>query len=416
MITNDTARKFIEENRNLRIRTILAFSFMLVGILFFILRLGALEATSYDYQQDYQAAIHLIHGESIYSDDRAINNHPPFAAILITPLTLLNYPAAIFCWSVLSLILYLGIGLLILNGLQINLPKWGFPLLVGAALAWYPFLEHIALGQLSLLLIFCILFGWFFLRRDNDIFAGVFLGLACLIKLFPGLFFVYLALRGRWKAFLAAVFTLLIGMICSYIIVGGQDFLHYFLDIAPLDARLYLTFPVNVSLFGAIGRIFTPGPWMLVPLLDAPEIGRFVTLGACLILVLWLTWKMWKLPAARAIDDYLFAITTVVMLLVSPITWNHVYPVLALPFGLILQYALERKSKRAGILLICTLGLLSLPEVEIAVMLLGITKNAGIQQFASIGLLYPTLGLLLLAWLLIKGLHGVLSIYPGKQD
>lgn len=89
-----------------------------------------------------------------------------------------------------SLLPYWGSLWCVLRTLQIHVGiQLGFAIL-GFLLCWYPFIAHIALGQVFLLLVASVLEAWWCLRHDQEWRAGILLGFACAIKLFP-LFFIY---------------------------------------------------------------------------------------------------------------------------------------------------------------------------------------------------------------------------------
>ena len=108
------------------------------------------------------------------------------------------------------MICYGAIGLIVSRELNIALAPHWVALMVGLALCWPPFQEQMALGQWSLLIAASLIGCWALLRHGRDRLAGVLLGFACLIKLFPGLLIIYL-LRWRWWAAAAASATVAIG-------------------------------------------------------------------------------------------------------------------------------------------------------------------------------------------------------------
>src|SRR5262249_50800876 len=129
--------------------------------------------------------------------------HPPTSAFYALP----------FAWFELK---YLGrllggveIALLFLQlvllAREIKLP-WQSAVLVLGLLFHVPFfLYHLGVAQVSMLIGFCYFLIWYFLRRDRDLAAGIALGFACTMKLFPGaLGILFLALR-RWRAAAASV-------------------------------------------------------------------------------------------------------------------------------------------------------------------------------------------------------------------
>jgi hypothetical protein len=405
-----------------------------LGVLLLLLRVQNALVVSSDFTQDYVAAQAFRDGRSIYVEltqaelsasalriERAliapypiVNFHPPFNALLFVPLTLLPYNQAVLLWSALSCLLYLGIGLVVLRELQISLaPHWRL-LLLGLGMCWYPFQAHVALGQLSLVVAACVIGCWAQLRHGRDGLAGMLLGLACLIKLFPGLIILYLLLRRRWWAAGAALATFAAGNVLALALVGPRDVIDYFIRMAPQDAAMHGASPLNVALAGVIRRLFDGGLWVS-PLLDVPFVATFLIglagLGALVVLAR----QIGRMPQVAGKDDRAFALVCVAMLLISPITWWHVFPLLLLPFGLLLQDLRTRLDRRKLGICLLSLALVSLPAIDIARALMEWYAPYRLPWFVSLLLVFPTIGLLLLWWILASQVQVEPSSYQGTN-
>lgn len=403
-----------------KIITLLVASLLLiVGVYIFILKIAVVATQPSDLNQDYIAAHLLLQGRSIYTyaEDTpaaimdqlivlkgytglpAANNHPPFDAILFIPLTLVSYSVAAVLWSLLSLVLYFLIGHIVLIELQLQLERSWMVLLLGVALCWYPLQLHISTGQLSIPLSACVIGCWALLRRRRDILAGLLLGLACLIKVFPALLIVVLVLRGRWRAAIAAMVCMSVGWLLSVVLVGPDDVLRYLTQIMPMDAALYQYAPVNLSLGSLLNRIVGNG--LPVPFLDlGPSAVRCITMVGTLGLMALLTYQAWSEPRSQLVDDRVFALGCIIMVLISPITWQHIFPVLVLPLGLLLRDTLQNAERRQLIYSAFIILFLSLPYSRIAAYIIGYNVQARIPLAAILLFFTPTIGLFLLCWLL----------------
>jgi len=138
--------------------------------------------------------------------------NPPWTVLLIAPVLECPFPAACLAWIVCNLALLAAIGLLvcdaagITNGRELNGPA------VLSSLLFYPAMETIALGQISLVLAFAVAL---FLRsavRRNEVGAGLSL---ILLTIKPHLFLIFGAwvlawiVRERlWRMLAAAAFGL----------------------------------------------------------------------------------------------------------------------------------------------------------------------------------------------------------------
>jgi hypothetical protein len=405
-----------------RARLVIAIGVVLivVGALLLLTRMQNVVVVGSDFTQDYVAGQALRQGRTIYAPfgqddltaeklgtanplltpDGFANNHPPFDAVLFLPMTFLPYDVAIYLWSVFSVVLYCVTIWIILRELKIELATHWKVLLAGLALCWYPFQAHIALGQISLLVIVCLVWCWALLRRGRDLPAGVLLGIACLIKLFPGVIVVYLLLRRRWRAAGAAIATLAAGGLLTLAVVGVPDTIDFFRRVAPLNGLANAPVPINYALSGVFHRLFGDGLWVN-PAVSAPWVVSPLATLCSLALTALLAFIVWRSPATLHADDTTFSLACLVMLLASPITWQHIFPLLLLPLALLALDLARRFDRRRLALTLVVLVILSLPDIEIGRALMGYYRPYRMEWFAGQVFLIPTFGLLLLGWLVV---------------
>jgi uncharacterized membrane protein len=240
---------------------------------------------------------------------------------------------------------------------------------------------------------------WALLRRGREGLAGALLGLACLIKLFPGLIVLYLLLRRRWRAAGAALGTFAAGNLLALALVGPGDTIAYVVRMAPRDSAEHGLSPINVALAGVIRRLLADGPWVS-PLIDAPLLATLLIGLACLGALAILLRQIGLTPPPAEDDDRAFALVCVIMLLISPLTWWHIFPLLLLPFGLLLQDLRTRLDRWKLGLGLLSLTFASLPAIEIARTLMEWYAPYRIPWFVGLLLSFPTIGLVLLWWAL----------------
>ena len=362
-----------------------------------------------DFTNDYRAAQALRAGNSIYG---ATNDHPPFMTFMFVPLTLLPYRSAFLLWSLLSLCFYIFSIWCVVRTLRIETALSWTPLLLGTALCWYPFLAHVALGQVSLFLLVCLIGGWGSLRREQDWLAGGLFGFATAVKLFPGLVILYLLLRKRWKALGTMALVALSCSLLPLLAISPKDFALYFLEVAPRNAARCAVFPVNSSLTGAFSKLFLEGAW-IQPLVNVPWLARLLIVASSLLVLAGLCWQLWRLPLTQWGDDFAFAYVCVAMILLSPISWQHVFPLLLLPFGLLVKVQQVYPRQQLRTLSLLAFTLLSLPDVEIAKVLMQMFSPYRMPWFAALVFLAPTAGLFLLWYLLDRSVN---SLDQGRDS
>jgi alpha-1,2-mannosyltransferase len=392
---------FLPTTTERSIRLIILYSLVgaiiIAGFLLTARWLFVIDSSHADLVQDYRAAQMLLAGQPIY-DAQLINNHPPFNAILFIPLTLLPYTQAFQLWGALSTILYLGIGYMVIRLLRIPLSPLGWLLGIGLALCWYPFQAHIALGQVSILLAACLIGGWALLRSGYGYAAGLLFALAFWIKLFPGLIFLFLLLRGKVKALIGAFVGLLLGGAFTLVWIGWEEAQHYFFHIAPSASQKYGPYPINISITSIPERYFTNGGW-IEPLIALPHITFYLTAILAFIILAMLGRQLWLLPPGKQGDDIGFALTCLVMPLLSPISWQHGFVLLALPFGLLFAGAAsvsDNKRRQLFLTLLAVFVFLSLPDIQLASWLMTVYAPYRMPWYAGMLFILPTLAIVLL--------------------
>lgn len=295
-----------------------------------------------DFIQDYQGALALRRGLSPYSEDvlhlmkeycgveGMKNFHPPFAATLFLPFTYINYPAAFVLYHLLLVVLHLYV---VLRTTSIA----GFKsrhrqLLVAASFLWFPFYLGLLYGNIALVIAAGILAAHDLALRNRDYSCGILLGTLGLLKLYPLIFLFSFIVGRRWRAVVAMLLAILFG-----VTLGGSfdHYLTFFNEVAPENVRLFGISPANMSLTGVLFPLFNENPW-IVPFVEAPRAAialQVAGTGAILLMLGVGIWKQRLLPEQRL--SWLFAGTSLAMLLVSPTIWVHNFSVALLPLALL---------------------------------------------------------------------------------
>ena len=265
------------------------------------------------------------------------------AAILALPFAGLDYPDATLAWNLVSLSA-LAVSLwLVGRRVGIPFPPWAVFPLTTLMLICNPLRQQLSEGQLTLVLLILLIGAWAAERSGHLCWAGVLVGAATAIKLFPGFVLLHFLVRREWKAFAAGVACLAAMTVLTMTVVGPQAFVMYATEVLPVlqQDRSYFN---NSSVMGLWSKLFDPGDGpssqLLIPLSRSSLIARTgIALSVGGILVCWAR-SIWK---ARSRDecDRAFGLTFTTMLLVSPVTWDHYFLLLALPIALIWLAASE---------------------------------------------------------------------------
>jgi alpha-1,2-mannosyltransferase len=333
----------------------------------------------YDLSAYLRAGQRVLDGQSPYAPfqfERTYSPHlrllyiyPPFTAVLAAPFAALfpDHRVANWAWAAVCGLLLLGVSIAIARREQIA-SGWTLVLLVMAVFAFAPINDEFFIGNVHILLAALLGGAWLALRQSTprgEALAGALVGVATLIKVFPGVLILWFLLAGRYRAALASFITMGVLALVTLPVTGLQPWLDYpvvLLNLGP---------PIEMD------NVLAPSAWLteLMP----STFARVVVTVAGLGIVAWAT-------ANRSLAvSYAVAVTASV--LIAPALYHHYLAVLVMPLLLGIKH-----SSNVGWI--------------VAAFLLLSTGHQPILGDASwiTGRLFPTLGALLtLVGLLVWG-------------
>jgi alpha-1,2-mannosyltransferase len=265
-----------------------------------------------DFEIHLKGAQGLLARQPLYSEPASIGVWwPPFAILALTPFALvarLSLPLAKGTYALLSVACVAW-----------SVARFGRAgrrhLALALAAVAVPLQINFDYLNLNAVLLALVVAAGFDLARRRDVRAGVWLGLATALKVFPGLLLLYAVYRGRWRA---AAFgaSLALGLsVCSLLPFGvpgalasGQNWL------AHSSAGVWVLHRRNQSLPASLSRAGIPHP------------------GAIAIDLLLLVLAALALRRPTPDDDVVDDVGIVILLavLLSPLGWDH-YFLLAFP-------------------------------------------------------------------------------------
>ncbi|HEV7127881.1 MAG TPA: glycosyltransferase family 87 protein [Ktedonobacterales bacterium] len=386
--------------------------------------------------------------------------YPPLVAYLFIPFTFFSFHVAARLWMAANAVLWLGCALVLAYDLRLRFDQtlaaatgavstapvsnrttaparlWSravvdpAPWVAAAAaaalcLAFTPAAQTVLLGQVNFLVLLPLVAVPWLTRHRHERWVGIAIAVAAMIKLTPAALLIYLALRRRWSALLAALVALAALSLASIALIGPQ----VFFALVPQALRVGggdATLGHNEALFApAIAGISAVAPRLAGPL----HVAEYALLA---LLALALGWVLWHAPRARrdqaappllASDWPAYAVALCGMVLLSPTAWVHHYlwllpaATLALmPLALALRWiagarlrvALGQRATRLALLAIGGSVLLSLalphewdtqPKPATS-LLLGLPVRWVMLEFRPVG---AVLILLVAAWLALRG-------------
>jgi uncharacterized membrane protein len=130
-------------------------------------------------------------------------------------------------WSWLTFGLFIVSLVLIARHSGYRFGWWSvLPLTCGYLLSnalWDQFVQ----GQLNSVILFCMTLGWINTRNERPWRAGIWLGLAAAIKLFPGFLGLYFLFRREWKQLTAMVLSFSLMTLLTIATLGVDTYADY---------------------------------------------------------------------------------------------------------------------------------------------------------------------------------------------
>ncbi|MGA8150462.1 MAG: glycosyltransferase family 87 protein [Terriglobales bacterium] len=252
-------------------------------------------------------------------------NHPPFEAVLFTPLTYLPYSVAFVFWDALNLAMLAVLPFLLLPQM-LQLQDYPWPLWILVSLTFFPVFFALLQGQDSILLLFLYTLGFVDLAKRHDARAGGWLALGLFKPHLVVPFILFMLLCGRKKilsGFLAAAAAL--GLL-STAIVGWQGLISYPRYVLNLEATMARGAIVPSDMPNLRGVLY-------LLLRGWPHVGVVtVAFSACIFLLG--VWQSHKLDSA-ILFDWQFAFAVVTTVIVSYHCLGYDLSILILPVVLL---------------------------------------------------------------------------------
>ncbi|MEV7328854.1 glycosyltransferase family 87 protein [Micromonospora sp. NPDC093244] len=240
--------------------------------------------------------------------------YPPFSALLLWPFGLLRLGATVTIFTVLTILaVVLTTRWLVTPVIERHgLPRvFTLTVAVLLVLAVESTRETITFGQINMLLVVLILADLLFAVPRARRWAGVGVGLATALKLFPGIFIVYLLATRRWRAAVVASATAAAATLLAAAIAPEDSWRFWTRELWDNDRVGRTDYVGNQSLFGLLSRFTAP---------EKPDRLLWLLVVAAVV-----AYGLWRAARAARAGDLLtgLTLTGLVGALVSPITWTH---------------------------------------------------------------------------------------------
>ena len=289
----------------------------------------------YDFSAYWTAASNLLNGLPIYAVDQLTGPYapqrqflylyPPPLAAAVTPLASLvpgDYRVAAWAWAALGFLIVATSVFAVARSLGLvervrSATGHGPWILLVAAFGFPPVVSELVLGNVHILLLGLLSVAWLGVRRGDrtgERWAGIAVGLAAAVKVFPALVILWFLLTGRRRAAAWSVIGGLAAVVVTLPITGIQPWLDF------PAALLNLSAPSDTT------DTLAPTVWL------ASFVGfSFARLVVTVVALILLAWSARRLPTRPS-----FALAVLLSLLIAPALYHHYLAITVLPFMLLL--------------------------------------------------------------------------------
>jgi alpha-1,2-mannosyltransferase len=271
------------------------------------------------------------------------NAHPPTSVLLALLLAWFDYPDAVLVWNIIS-VTALAASLWTVAR-QLALPWTILPPTLALLAFCHPVYGNVYEGQLTLILVLLVTVAWVLERTGSSGTAGLLLGTAAAIKLFPAYLVVCYGAQGQRRLLLTAAFAFLTLTVATAMMLGVDTYLDYLVVVLPAQSK-FPSCTYNMSIAGFWHKLFNPiaetGP--VNPLWLSPPLAHWGTVLTDLIVTVVVALLAHR-ARSLAQRDLSFALAVIAMLLVSPVTWDLSLPLLLVPIAVTARYAATSRSR-----------------------------------------------------------------------
>lgn len=288
----------------------------------------------------------------------------PIIAILFIPFSLLTLGDAHFLLIILSTLAVFTICYFLIKLTKVSGRKR--IALIGLFVINGPLYYTLRHGNATHFVLLLLVAGLFCIQAKRDIWLGIILAIAALLKLPLFLFSIYYLMRQKWQVVMGFSATLLAVVGASLILFSFDLHLTWFEKcILPYAGKPMAGFNIQ-SVDGFLARLLTENNlinWVPLEVGWDFKIIRYILLSLLIGGTILVCWRS-KPPSTLEEENLEFSIVLCLALVISPITWTYYYSFLLLPLSLYLGNTLAVPKGRLwfNLVLLSTL-LISLPVI-----------------------------------------------------
>jgi glycosyl transferase family 87 len=287
-------------------------------------------------------------GLSVEADQ--LNPHPPILIVLAAPLARLGVGGARAALLLVDLAAIFLAVLMVCGALSISRRT---SVVVALGVLALPLVAYeVRWAQINGLILLALVWGWRSLRRGSERGAGIALGLAAAVKIYPWLMVVPLLRQLRLRAAAWMLGTAAAATAVGIVALGPAATVRFVTVASGRNVEAWGAAPHGISLVTLPFRAFASGRWLS----PGAPVAAWIPLAGLLILALCVLGV--TRTRASASGDMLWA-TVPWMVLASPIAWPH-YLVTAIPLGILVLHRAGRLSRPARVIAFASIAVLGL--------------------------------------------------------
>jgi hypothetical protein len=263
------------------------------------------------------------------------------------------------------------------------------------------------MGQINALLFLCVALVVYFARRGRPWFAGFFIALAALIKIYPAVLLLFFAAKRQFKPVLAAMVSAAVLAAASLTVCDAGLYRRYLLQVLPRQVEAG-AFYRNQGLAGLFARLLTANAYVNA-LGNWPALARALGIIGSAFVVIAALWVAARRGGNRCTYDLEFGLCLVATLLALSKSYEHYAVMLLFAYFAILKFvAYARNVPRASLLLVflsfCTWTFVLPQDIDYQKL----PRSILMQPFFSAKCLATAMLFVACVWFLLKSDQGTL--------
>ena len=294
-----------------------------------------------DFEVYFQAAKAVLNGVSPYGNEAFTFNYPPTSLFLFIPFSLIPLFSGQIAWTIFSA-LCLGLAVyLLFKSLKWKPKLKEFLFLIPLITLSFPVKWTFGMGQIGSLILLLLVITFVFYQEKKDLFAGISLGSAIVLKLSPLLLLGLFLLKREWKLMIKTLIFVMLVNFLAVLVFGTQLTKDYFLKLGPslVSPQGKWTY-YNQALSSFVVRLIGEGHLAFL----LTTFFSFLILGIIFALSI----------RSKKVNHLNYSLVIISFLLVNSFSWQHHFVLMVFPFLTVFNFLKKRKTNNLSWLVLLT--------------------------------------------------------------